>query len=91
VIYDPIGTTVLEDHGGFHDYDVELPILLFLPGVPETHIDAPVDSRSVATTALWAIGLNPGLLAGAVIEGTPVLPGWLEAYTHRSQQVVASK
>jgi hypothetical protein len=59
--------------------------------VPETHIDAPVDSRSVATTTLWAIGLNPGLLAGAVIEGTPVLPGWLEAYTHRSQQVVASK
>jgi len=92
VIYDPIGTTVLEDHGGFHDYDVELPILLFLPGVPETHIDAPVDTRSVATSALWAIGLNPGLLAGAVIEGTPVLPGWLEAYTHRVQtQVVASK
>jgi arylsulfatase A-like enzyme len=93
VIYDPIGTTALEDHGGFHDYDVELPILLFLPGVPQTRIDAPVDTRQVAATVLLSIGLNPGLLAGATAEGTHVLPGWVDAYSHRvqTQTVAATK
>jgi hypothetical protein len=85
VIYDPIGTTVLEDHGGFHDYDTQQPILLFLPGLPQTQIDAPVDTRQVATTVLLSIGLNPGLLAGATAEGTQVLPGWISAYSHRVQ------
>jgi Type I phosphodiesterase / nucleotide pyrophosphatase len=84
VIYDPLNTTVLEDHGGFNSYDVELPILLFLPGLPETRIDAPVDTREVATTTLFAIGLNPGQLAGAAAENTPVLPGWSEALRRRS-------
>jgi hypothetical protein len=92
VIYDPIGTTALEDHGGFHDYDVELPILLFMPGMPQTQIDVPVNTRSVAPTILTALGLNPGLLVGSVYEGTQVLPGWIEAASHASsQRMLAAK
>jgi len=92
VIYTSPSATKVAEHGGFNDDDVDTPILLFLPGVPETHIDTPVDNRQVATTALLSIGLDPMLLAGAVAENTHVLPGWVSAYSHRVQtQVVAAK
>lgn len=91
VIYASPTATKVAEHGGFNDDDVDTPILLFLPGVPETHISTPVHNRQVATTALLSIGLDPMQLAGAVAENTRVLPGWVDAFSHRVQTQVASK
>lgn len=93
VIYASPTATKLAEHGGFNDDDVDTPILLFLPGVPETHISTPVDNRQVAATALLSIGLDPMRLAGAVAENTRVLPGWVQAYSNRvqTQTIAAAK
>jgi Type I phosphodiesterase / nucleotide pyrophosphatase len=92
VIYAGPSATKLAEHGGFNDDDVDTPVLLFLPGLPETHIDTPVRNRQVAPTVLLTLGLNPGSLAGAVAENTQVLPGWTAALSHRSSsQIVAVK
>ena len=91
VIYSSPSATKVAEHGGFNDDDVDTPILLFLPGVNETHIATPVNNRQVATTALLSIGLDPTQLAGAVAEGTRVLPGWVDAVAHRVMTQVVKK
>jgi arylsulfatase A-like enzyme len=64
VVYDSPGSSKLEEHGGFADDDTWLGLVLSIPGLPATHIDAPVETRQVAPTILDALGLNPFALDG---------------------------
>lgn len=69
------GKALLAEHGGMLDEDVNVPLLVSFAGAPGTVSRAPVFTHQVAPTILAALGLDPALLKGVQIEGTPVLPG----------------
>ncbi|MEY2879461.1 MAG: hypothetical protein RLZZ15_1841 [Verrucomicrobiota bacterium] len=71
----PVGRALLAEHGGMLDEDVNVPLLVSFAGAPGTISRAPVFTHQVAPTILAALGLDPALLQGVQIEGTPVLPG----------------
>lgn len=79
VIYTSPKDGKLAEHGGFHDDDRHVALLLSSPALADTGIDglrvtAPVSTTSVAPTILNALGLSPSSLQAVVIEGTPTLP-----------------
>jgi Type I phosphodiesterase / nucleotide pyrophosphatase len=71
----PAAKALLAEHGGMLDEDVNVPLLVSFAGAPGTISRAPVFTHQVAPTILSALGLDPALLKGVQLEGTPVLPG----------------
>jgi hypothetical protein len=76
----------LMEHGGFHDDDTRVALL-----VSNSHLTAqgrrvtyPVSATQVAPTILASLGLRPDLLRGVAQEGTPVLPAlqWKSKPSH---------
>ncbi|ODP35909.1 hypothetical protein A9762_01615 [Pandoraea sp. ISTKB] len=68
------GTKVAE-HGGFHDDDRHVALLISRPDIAAQEIDAPVSTRQVAPTLLRALALKPTALDAVRREGTTALPG----------------
>jgi hypothetical protein len=67
------------EHGGFSAPDAHVALTLDSGGLPGnlrgTRVVPQVSLQQLAVTALEALGLNPNLLQGAVIDGTVGLPG----------------
>jgi hypothetical protein len=67
------------EHGGFADDDTHVALIVSGGGVGSdfrgTSVADPVETKQIAVTVLDALGLDPGQLTGATIEGTTVLPG----------------
>jgi phospholipase C len=67
------------EHGGFSPDDTQVPLIVASggldPTVQGTSISTPVSTTQIAVSTLQALGLNPHLLQGAVIDGTQGLPG----------------
>lgn len=68
------GSKVAE-HGGFHDDDRHVALLISRPDIAAREIDTPVSTRQVAPTLLRALALKPGALDAVRREGTTALPG----------------
>lgn len=68
------GTKVAE-HGGFHDDDRHVALLISRPDIAPQEIDEPVSTRQVAPTLLRALALKPTALDAVRREGTTSLPG----------------
>ncbi|WP_331693766.1 alkaline phosphatase family protein [Pandoraea sputorum] len=68
------GSKVAE-HGGFHDDDRHVALLISRPDLAPQEIDAPVSTRQVAPTLLRALALKPTALDAVRSEGTTTLPG----------------
>ncbi|WP_081636292.1 alkaline phosphatase family protein [Pandoraea sp. SD6-2] len=68
------GTKVAE-HGGFHDDDRHVALLISRPDIAAQEVDAPVSTRQVAPTLLQALALKPGALDAVRREATAPLPG----------------
>lgn len=73
----------LAEHGGFHDDDTSVALLLSNPrlATPGRRVTWRVSTTQVAPTVLASLGLAPTLLQAVVREGTSVLPGasWTQA------------
>jgi hypothetical protein len=65
----------LAEHGGFSHDDTNAILLLSNPSMVSTTIQTPVQTLQIAPTILQVLGLKPGSLQSAQMEGTPVLPG----------------
>ena len=63
------------EHGGFHENDIHVPILISQPGIHPHTVAAPVETKQIAPTILRALGLNPRELRAVVLEKTRRLPG----------------
>jgi hypothetical protein len=76
VIFAPSTDGKLAEHGGFHDDDTRVALLLSNPHlvVPAHEITFPVSTTQVAPTILAALGLRPDSLQAVKQEGTAVLP-----------------
>jgi hypothetical protein len=73
------GGTKLAEHGGFNEDDTHVALLLAHPDLEERSINAAVATTQIAPTILKLLGLNPGELEAAQLEGTPILPAiWSE-------------
>ncbi|VVD75055.1 type I phosphodiesterase/nucleotide pyrophosphatase [Pandoraea pneumonica] len=68
------GSKVAE-HGGFHDDDRHVALLISRPDIAAQEIDSPVSTRQVAPTLLQALALKPTALDAVRSEGTASLPG----------------
>jgi hypothetical protein len=66
----------LTEHGGFHDDDVHVALLISNPRLAGTdrQVTWPVSTTQVAPTILTALGLQPDLLQAVAQEGTAPLP-----------------
>jgi len=64
----------LAEHGGFAHDDTNVMLLISNPRFHPQTIYTSVGTIQVAPTILRALGLNPSLLDGVRLEGTPVLP-----------------
>ncbi|WP_118185960.1 alkaline phosphatase family protein [Paraburkholderia phosphatilytica] len=80
VIFTPPHDGKLAEHGGFHDDDVHVALLVSNPHLAAQgrSVTWPVSTTEVAPTILAALGLKPDALQAVALEGTPVLPdtGW---------------
>ena len=65
----------LVEHGGFHETDRHVALLVSNPALPVGLIRAPVSNTQVAPTILKLLGLDPRALQAVQQEHTPVLPG----------------
>jgi hypothetical protein len=83
VIYASPTATKLAEHGGFHDEDIHVPILLVMPrsdGDDESDaqdarfLGTPVTTAQIAPTILALLGLDPDRLDAVRLEGTRALP-----------------
>jgi hypothetical protein len=63
------------EHGGFAHDDVNVIMLVSMPGLQSGTVTSFVETIQVAPTVLQALGLDPGSLDAVQQEGTPVLPG----------------
>jgi hypothetical protein len=63
------------EHGGFHDEDIQVPILISQPGIDPHVVAAPVETKQIAPTILKALGINPRELQAVELEKTHSLPG----------------
>jgi arylsulfatase A-like enzyme len=64
----------IAEHGGDHNEDRNVPILLAWPGAPGgTAVTTPVETTQIAPTILQLLGLNPRELQAVRIEGTQAL------------------
>jgi len=76
VIFAPPRDGKLAEHGGFHDDDVHVALLVANPRLPDAgrQVTWPVSTTQVAPTVLTALGLSPDRLQAVVQEGTAPLP-----------------
>jgi hypothetical protein len=65
----------LVEHGGFHETDRHVSLLVSNPALPVLLMRAPVSNTQVAPTILKLLGLDPRALQAVQQEHTPVLPG----------------
>jgi len=65
----------LADHGGFHDQDRRVPLVVAFPRRAPGTVDAPVTLQQIAPTILHALHLKKNDLDAVRIEHTPPLPG----------------
>ncbi len=76
VIYAKPTNTGIAEHGGFHDEDIHVPLLIVNPALKATEIHTPATTMQIAPTILRLLGLNPNQLKAVQIERTQVLPGF---------------
>jgi hypothetical protein len=83
VIYASPTAKKLAEHGGFHEEDIHVPLLVVLPrgagaagagAADATNLTIPVTTAQIAPTILTLLGLDPDALAAVQREGTPGLP-----------------
>jgi arylsulfatase A-like enzyme len=76
VIFTPPGDGKLAEHGGFHDDDTRVALLVSNPHLAAQgqQVTYPVSTTQVAPTILAALGLPVNALQAVAQEGTPVLP-----------------
>jgi Type I phosphodiesterase / nucleotide pyrophosphatase len=77
VIYTKPGDGKLAEHGGFHDDDTRVALVISNPRLTHAgeRLTYPVSTTQVAPTMLAALGLPPGRLVAVAKEGTAALPG----------------
>jgi arylsulfatase A-like enzyme len=63
------------EHGGFHEDDIRVPIMISQPGIDAHVVAAPVETKQIAPTILKALGINPSELQAVELEKTHSLPG----------------
>ena len=63
------------DHGGFHEQDLRVPLVVVYPGRGAGTSEEPVSLRQIAPTILHALGLHPHDLDAVRLEKTHMLPG----------------
>lgn len=63
------------EHGGFNHDDVAVALFASHPMIKGCKDNTAVSTRSIAPTALKALGLDPLYLEGVRAEATPLLPG----------------
>jgi hypothetical protein len=75
VIYLGEKSTKIAEHGGFHDDDIHVPLLVSYPGGTGTETKVPVQIEQIAPTALAMLGMDPKALKAVMLEHTETLPG----------------
>ncbi|WP_395062219.1 alkaline phosphatase family protein [Paraburkholderia silvatlantica] len=77
VIFTPSHDGKLAEHGGFHEDDTHVALLVSNPRLAGGGVSVtwPVSTTQVAPSILAALGLPPDALQAVRLEGTPVLPG----------------
>jgi hypothetical protein len=73
VVYAAPGSK-LADHGGFHEQDLHVPLVVVWPGRDAGRVDEPVSLRQIAPTILHALGLRKRDLDAVRLEKTHMLP-----------------
>jgi len=63
-----------EEHGGFSHDDTNVILLAEFPEFKSHTIYSEVGANQIAPSILYALGLDPALLDGVRLEGTPILP-----------------
>jgi len=80
VIFAGPTATKLAEHGGFHEEDTHVPLLVVVPARGRTgdadgrRIETPVKTAQIAPTILTLLGLDPTALQAVQLEGTAPLP-----------------
>jgi len=74
VVYAAAGSK-LADHGGFHNEDLRVPLVVVYPGREPGTVTSPVSLRQIAPTILKALHLRKNDLDAVRLENTPKLPG----------------
>lgn len=74
VVYAAAGSK-LADHGGFHEQDLHVPLVVIYPHRGAGTVAAPVSLRQIAPTILHALHLHANALDAVRLEHTPQLPG----------------
>lgn len=89
VIYTPPHDGKLAEHGGFHEDDTHVALLVSNARLANAghSVTWPVSTTQVAPSILAALGLPPDALKAVTLEGTPVLPdvSWT-AQVHAARQ-----
>jgi predicted AlkP superfamily pyrophosphatase or phosphodiesterase len=62
------------EHGGFHDDDIHVPIMVSQPGILPHVVTNPVETKQIAPTILKALDLKEKELEAVRMEGTKRLP-----------------
>ena len=75
VIYTKPDASKLEEHGGFSEDDVHVPVIVANPMIKAAVVSDAVATANIAPTILAALGLDPASLMAVKAEGTKVLPG----------------
>ena len=75
VIYTKPDASKLEEHGGFAEDDVHVPVVVANPAIKAATVSDAVATATIAPTILAALGLDPASLQAVKAEGTKVLPG----------------
>lgn len=75
VIYTKPDASKLEEHGGFAEDDVHVPVIIANPAIKAATVSDAVATAEIAPTILAALGLDPASLQAVQAEGTKVLPG----------------
>jgi arylsulfatase A-like enzyme len=65
----------LADHGGFHEQDQHVPLVVVYPHREAGTVAAPVSLQQIAPTILHALQLKKNALDAVRLEHTPQLPG----------------
>lgn len=68
-------TSKFAEHGGNHDDDLSVGLILHNPAISKQVINDQLYSQAVAPTVLKWLGLDQSQLTGAVKEGITYLPG----------------
>lgn len=92
VIFTPPHDGKLAEHGGFHEDDTHVALLVSAPRLADAGHSAPwpVSTTQVAPTILTALGLPSTALRAVQLEGTSVLPEIAWATSRQSGDVQTS-